>query len=77
MWRRKHRHSWTHMEVWNGITLGARIATCSCGEERFELTGAGWQQVGWWMQDGLTVEEATARVRAGDYPWHIFHAASS
>lgn len=71
--KRKHKHHFEHGRfIYNGATVGAKISECKCGEVRSELTDAGCQQVGWWIQLGKGLDEAQALVFAGEYPWEIF-----
>jgi hypothetical protein len=59
--------------VSSGPTVSAFIDTCErCGITRTQLTGAGAQQVGWWLRLGATNDEAIAHALAGEYPWAIF-----
>lgn len=62
-----HRFEWT--SIWNATTVGANIGVCACGERVEEITGAGLQQIGWWIQRGFSEREARRRVLAGDYPF--------
>jgi hypothetical protein len=68
---RKHRHSYDWRTIYCGVTHGASVGTCKCGAVETSITPAGEQQIGWWMQAGLTHAAARAKVLAGQYPHEV------
>jgi hypothetical protein len=69
LFRRRHTHRWKPREIYSGAANTVKILTCECGEEQRELTGAGYQQIGWWLDLGLSWEEAKAGVLSGELPY--------
>lgn len=66
---RKHRHEWEFPYVYSGAANTVKVQRCACGEETRELTPAGYQQIGWWVELGLSREEAYGGVLAGALPY--------
>ena len=51
LFTRKHRHQFETRFIYSGAANTAKWVECECGERtQPELTPAGLQQVGWWMQ---------------------------
>lgn len=66
--RRKHKHKWEYSAVYSGAANTVKVKRCLCGLEIRELTPAGHQQIGWWLQLGLSLEEAHDGVLDGSLP---------
>lgn len=51
MFRRKHKHKFVYHQVYSGAAMVTQYGECACGEQtKRELTPAGYQQLGWWME---------------------------